>query len=202
MDASTASQLLARARQGDAEAAGMLLERYRAYLRLIAKRRLDCQVQARVDPSDVVQQTCLEAYRDLGDFRGGVEAELIAWLRRILDNNLAQTIQQHVFTQKRAAGRERSLDDSKGPGEALRKSLAAEQSSPSRRAMRGEDAVRLAGALETLPPDQHEAVRLRHLEGWSLAQIARRLDRSEVAVAGLLKRGLWGLRKHFRDPPH
>jgi RNA polymerase sigma-70 factor (ECF subfamily) len=201
MSSSTASQLLAKARQGDAEAAGILLERYRPYLRLIAQRRLDSGVKARVDPSDVVQQTCLEAYRDLVSFRGGAEAELIAWLRRILDHNVAQTIQKHVFAQKRATDKERSLDDSNGLGRALREVLAAEQSSPSRRAMRDEDAVGLAQAMQTLPEDQHEAIRLRHLEGWSLAQIAEQLDRSEVAVAGLLKRGLRRLRKHFLDSP-
>ena len=64
--------------------------------------------------------------------------------------------------------------------------------------MLGETAVRLAQALATLPPDQHEAVRLRHLEGWSMQQLTAHFGRSETAVAGLLKRGLRGLRDHFR----
>ena len=61
--------------------------------------------------------------------------------------------------------------------------------------MRGEDAVRLAAALCELPEDQRKAVRLRHLEGFTLQQLAEHFDRSPEAVAGLLKRGLRKLRK-------
>jgi RNA polymerase sigma-70 factor (ECF subfamily) len=60
--------------------------------------------------------------------------------------------------------------------------------------MRGESAVQLALAIATLPEAQQEAIRLRHLEGMSLAQIAQQMERSEEAVAGLIKRGLRGLR--------
>jgi RNA polymerase sigma-70 factor (ECF subfamily) len=70
--------------------------------------------------------------------------------------------------------------------------------------MLGEAAARLAEAIESLPEDQREAIRLRHLEGWTLEQLAVRFGRSESAVAGLLKRGLRGLRHHFRgedNPP-
>jgi RNA polymerase sigma-70 factor (ECF subfamily) len=201
MSGPTANELLAKALQGDAEALGALLQRYRPYLRVMAQRRLDSGVQARVDPSDVVQQTCLEAHRDLARFQGADERTLIAWLRRILENNLAQTVQTHVLTQKRTTERERSLDAARSGNRALAERLPADGSSPSQRAMRGESAICLAQAMEALPPDQHEALRLRYLEGWPLAQIAKRMDRSEIAVAGLLKRGLRGLRKRFVDSP-
>jgi RNA polymerase sigma-70 factor (ECF subfamily) len=200
MDSLDILELLERARAGDAEAVGKLLDRYRPYLRVIAQRQLDSDVRARVDASDVVQQTCLEAYRDLAQFRGSQEVELMAWLRQILRHNVSQTLQQHVFTQRRSVDRERSLDAGQTDEAAnLGDFLPAEQSSPSCRAMRDENAVWLAQALETLPEDQREAVRLRHLEGWSLAELAARFERSEVAVAGLLKRGLRALRK--RLPP-
>lgn len=197
MDSLNPGELLVLARDGDREAWGLLLERYRPYLRFLAQRRLDPQLAARVDASDVVQQTFLEAQRDLPKFRGEVENEFVAWMRRILEHNVAETVQAHLAAKKRSAKRERSLDDSRNGGRAMRHDVASEQSSPSQRAMRGEAAILLARAVAELPPDQCEAVRLRHFEGFSLKQLAEHFQRSEVAVAGLLKRGLRGLRKQL-----
>lgn len=194
MDSLNVPELLARAREGDAEALGRLLNNYRPYLRVLAERELDSQVRVRADASDVVQQTCLEAYRDLAQFRGSVEAELVAWLRQILRHNVSQTLQQHVFAQRRSVDRERPIAAGDGSDDHLGPDVPASQSSPSRRAMLGENAIRLAKALEGLPPDQRQAVRLRHLEGRTLAELAAELERSELAVAGLLKRGLRKLR--------
>ncbi len=72
--------------------------------------------------------------------------------------------------------------------------LAAEQSSPIEQAQRNEQVLHLAEALTALPEDQRLVVELRHLKGWSLADIARHLGRSPAAVAGLLHRGLGRLR--------
>ncbi len=191
------ADLFQRARGGDAVALGELLENYRAYLRILAQRGLDQRLQVRVDASDVVQQTFLEAQRDIQRFRGESEPELIGWLRTILEHNVHETRQRHLGAQKRSLARERSMDDTGGEGIPLRNRLSSEQSSPSQRVMRGEAAVRLARALEGLPHDQREAVRLRHLEGCNLKEIAAAMERSELAVAGLLKRGLKKLREHF-----
>ncbi|MCO6456510.1 MAG: sigma-70 family RNA polymerase sigma factor [Pirellulaceae bacterium] len=201
MDSLNVPELLARAREGDAEALGRLLNNYRPYLRVLAERELDSQVRVRADASDVVQQTCLEAYRDLAQFRGSVEAELVAWLRQILRHNVSQTLQQHVFAQRRSVDRERRIDPGDGSHDNLGPDLPASQSSPSRRVMLGEDAIRLSQALEGLPPDQRRAVRLRHLEGRTLAELAAELERSELAVAGLLKRGLRKLREILDEEP-
>jgi RNA polymerase sigma-70 factor (ECF subfamily) len=198
MTHASVADLIVRARQGDSAALGELLERYRAYLRLVAQRRLEGAAPGRIDASDVVQQTCLEAHRDFAAFAGANEPELIAWLRRILEHNAANTLERELFAQKRALDREQSLDESRGDAGPLRRILPASQTSPSRRAMLGEAAVRLAQAMETLPPEQREAVRLRHLEGWTIEQMATHFGRSESAVAGLLKRGLRGLRRYFR----
>ena len=191
-------ELLEQARRGDEAALGTLLERYRGYLRLLAQRRLGGRLQARLDPSDVVQQTFLEAQRDLASFRGSSEQALLAWLLRILDHNTAQAIQRHLLAQKRDARREQSPAGDSGALPRF-EAVAAEQSSPSQRAMRGEQAVRLAAALMTLPEDQCEAIRLRHLEGLTVKQLAAHFGRSEVAVAGLLKRGLRTLRQRLAE---
>lgn len=195
MDSLTPDELIAEARAGSDEALGLLLDRYRPYLRFLAQRGLGRDIQSRVDPSDVVQRAFLDAHRDWAGFRGQGESELVAWLRRILENNVSETVGEHIRAQKRSTRKERSLTE---PGdEALAADLAADQSSPSQRAMRGEAAVILAQAIETLSDDQREAIRLRYLEGWTLAQITEHFDRSQVAVAGLLKRGLRGLRRYF-----
>src|SRR6202040_2404394 len=77
-------ELLRRARAGDDAARGRLLEAYRSYLTLLARVQLGRDLQGKVDPSDLVQEAFLEAHRDFGQFQGQTEAELRAWLRRLL----------------------------------------------------------------------------------------------------------------------
>ena len=171
------------------------LERYRGYLRLLARLHLDPRLRPKLDPSDVVQQTLLQAVQGLNDFRGKSPAELQAWLRQILARNLAMAVRD-LGRQKRDAGREQALDAALAASSSrLDGWLAAEQSSPSQQAVRHEDALRLAEALEQLPEAQCEALVLQHWQGWSLADIGRHLGRSPEAVAGLLKRGLKQLRE-------
>lgn len=184
--------LLRQARQGDRAALGQLLEGFRPYLLLHAQRRFDPRLQSRIDPMDLVQLSFLEAHRDISQFRGETFGEFAAWLRTLLQRNALEAAERHLDAQRRSLKREQSSTES-GHARTM-DGLPGEQSSPSRRAMRGEDAVMLAMALDQLPADQAEAIRLRHLEGWSLKAMAERLERSETAVAGLIKRGLHRLR--------
>jgi RNA polymerase sigma-70 factor (ECF subfamily) len=165
-------------------------EAYRPYLDNLARLRLDPRLQSKLDPGDVVQQTLLEACQAHEQFDGRSEGEQKAWLRRILLRNLANAVRD-LGRQKRDVSRERSLEaaleDSSARLDAL---LAAEQSSPSERAARNEDVLRLEEALALLPEPQRQAVMLRHFHDWPLADISRHLGRSQAAVAGLLHRGL------------
>jgi RNA polymerase sigma-70 factor (ECF subfamily) len=194
-------ELISSARDGDAEALGMLLERERATLRVLAQRAMDARLSRRVDPSDVVQQTFLEAQRDFVDFRGKDGAEWDAWLQQILEHNVSELVEKHIFARKRRVNAERSLDDSKLHRPALRDILAADGSSPSHRSIRAEDAAQMAEMIQTLPNDQREAMRLRYLEGRSLQRMADHFGRSQGAVAGLLRRGLQQLRSRFQGGP-
>src|SRR5215467_2878339 len=93
-------QLLAEARQGHRPALGKLLELYRNYLELLARTQIDLHVQGRVDASDLVQETFLDACRDFGQFRGTREIEWVAWLRKVLIYNLARVVQKQLLAQK------------------------------------------------------------------------------------------------------
>lgn len=192
--------LLELAKHGDRSALGSLLENYRPYLLVLAQRYLDPRLQGRLDPADVVQVTFLEAQRDLDSFRGEDISSMLAWLRNILRNNINSMHQHHLTTKKRSArmeiGFHHSASDSQ-PG--IGELIPAETTSPSQRAMKDEAVVELAESMLRLPPMQQEALRLRYMEGWSLKQIADKMQKSEMAVAGLLKRGLQGLREDMQN---
>src|SRR5262245_10080137 len=164
-------ELIVRAREGDRDALGALLERQRAPLRAMAQRKISGALAARIDASDVVQQTCLSVYGNLEKFRGSTEGEFVAWLERIHEQNLQNVLRDHTRAQKRAVDRELPLDaGSQGGGQ-----LPANAATPSQRAIRDEEAVKLLRVLDKLPDDQQLVVRLRHLEGWSLSQISTHL---------------------------
>jgi RNA polymerase sigma-70 factor, ECF subfamily len=165
------------------------LEPFRAYLLLLAEQQVDDKLRARVAASDIVQQTMLEAHRNRAAFRGQTSGEQAAWLRQILARNLADA-GKHERAAKRDIGQELNQASADLAGW-----CAANQSSPSQRAVREEDAVRLAAALMDLPDAQRDALVLQHWHGLTLAQIGEILDKSPVAVAGLLKRGLRRLRE-------
>jgi RNA polymerase sigma-70 factor (ECF subfamily) len=175
------------------------LERFRHYLMLLARVQLGRQAQGKFEPSDVVQQTLLDAHRQRAQFRGTTDAERAAWLRQMLAFNLADAL-RHLGREKRDAARERSLEQElEQSSMRLGSWLAAEQASPSEHAVRHEEAVRIAEVLARLPEANREAVVLRYYEGLALDAISARLGRTPAAVAGLLKRGLKQLREALRE---
>jgi RNA polymerase sigma-70 factor (ECF subfamily) len=176
------------------------LERFRPYLDLLVRHRLDDRLQGKVDASGVVQQTLWEAHQGIKDFRGNSEAELVAWLRRMLARNLTDEIRM-LSAGKRDLDREQSIERVVEQSALnLAALLAGQQSSPSQQAVRHEQLLELAAALAQLPDDQRTAVELHHLHDQSLAEIGRQMQRSKEAVAGLLFRGLKRLRELLAGP--
>jgi RNA polymerase sigma-70 factor (ECF subfamily) len=86
------NQLLIQARGGDAEARDRLFAACRNYLAVVARAEIGSWLQAKVDASDLVQQTLLDAHRGLANFRGHNEAEWLGWLRQILSHNAADFV--------------------------------------------------------------------------------------------------------------
>jgi RNA polymerase sigma-70 factor, ECF subfamily len=168
------------------------LEQYRDYLRLLARLQLDARLQGKLDPSDVVQETLLKAQEHLDQFRGRSDAELAAWLRRILANTLTDALRKFQHELRLGRSLVDALDESSARLEGW---LADPSLSPGDQAVRGEQLLRLAEALGRLPEDQRQAVELRYLKEHSPPEVARLLGRSDAAVAGLLRRGLRKLRE-------
>jgi RNA polymerase sigma-70 factor (ECF subfamily) len=195
--------LLRRARAGDEAARGQLLELYRNYLHVLARTLISQALQVRLDASDLVQETYLKAHREFAQFLGGGERELIGWLRQILVHTLANQAKHH-----RARGRdlrrqeslEAALDRSSLAVEAA---LAAPSAaSPSARAVRREEVVLLADALERLPADYRDVFILRNVEQVPVEQVAARMGRSVNAVRKLWTRAMLALRRELEgDEP-
>jgi RNA polymerase sigma-70 factor, ECF subfamily len=191
-------ELLTAARAGRGDGLGRLLQLHWNYLKLLASTQLDEHLRTRLDPSDVVQETLLDAHRDFGEFCGTTEAEFLAWLRRILLNNLLRLVEQHLLAECRDVRREVSLERLRESLE--QSSLRVEKSlgglsSPSGHAQRREQAATLANQLAKLPDQYREVLVLRHLQSLSFDEVARRMERSAGAVRMLWLRAIDQLRR-------
>jgi RNA polymerase sigma-70 factor (ECF subfamily) len=188
--------LLALARAGDATARGALLEAHRPYLELLARVQLGRRLRGKADAADIVQETFLEAHRDLAAFRGTTAGKFAAWLRRVLARNLANLLRHYYGTQARDPRLELDLAaDLDQSSIALGAVPVSPVSTPSRQAVRREDAVRVAEALHALPPDYRDVLVMRYVEGLSFPAVAERLGRSVDSVEKLWVRGLARLRQ-------
>ena len=171
------------------------LDRFRNYLLLLARMHMGDHSRAKIDASDVVQETLLEAHRKRGQFRGAGDGALAAWLRQMLAFSIADT-HRALGRAKRDIARERSLEAALNDSSSrLENLLPAPDSTPSQRASRQEQLVRLADALTQLPEDQRQAVVRKHLKGDSVAAIGQSMGRTDTAVGGLLRRGMARLRE-------
>jgi RNA polymerase sigma-70 factor (ECF subfamily) len=175
------------------------LEMYRDYLRLLARTQLSPRLRAKIDPSDIVQETLLRAHQHQDQFRGQTEEEYTVWLRQILSHQMIDAARRFGSVGRellREQSLEKALEESAIRLESL---LATDSPSPEQRASRQEDLMHLGQALAQLPEDQRTAVELKHLQGCSLESISQQLGRSEAAVAGLVHRAVVRLRALMRE---
>jgi len=189
-------QLLDQARGGDVTTLGRLLELHRTYMVVLARIQIGRRLQGKVDASDVVQEAFLGAYRDFPQFRGTTDKEFRGWLRQILASLLANLVRRYHGTRGRDIRLERQLAlELEQSSQALDRGLVAAQSSPSQQAIRREEAVLLAEALGRLPEELRELLILRHLEGLSFPEVARRMERTVDSVKKQWPRALASLRR-------
>jgi RNA polymerase sigma-70 factor (ECF subfamily) len=194
------ASLLARGRRGDMHAQGELLARCQNFLHVLARTQIDGRLRVCCDDSDLVQETLVEALRDFPQFAGTTERELLTWLRRILIRNLADQLRRHK-AQARDWQRQKSLEEMLDRSSSdVQAALAQGISSPSTRAVRQEDSLRLADALAKLPEDYRAVIEMRHLQGLKFEEVAGRLGRSSGATRMLWTRALEKLHGEMTNP--
>jgi RNA polymerase sigma-70 factor (ECF subfamily) len=191
--------LIAEARRGDTRSLEEILERSLPFLNERATRTIERKLKARLDPADLVQQTLLEAFRDFDSFEGDDIHTFTYWIQRILDHNIVEAHRRNVVVRKRNIHVERSIDDSVLARPKLRESLEAHKPTPSGMFTSKERAKHVRIAVASLPANQREVIWLKHFQQWPLRRIAHYLNRSESAIAGLLKRGIRNLRRSLKS---
>lgn len=193
-----ATPLVDRLRRGDAFAWQLLSNMLWQRLRNAAAAGLPANVGGRLGGSDIVQQTLTEAHQAIAEFHGTTFDELLAWILAIQNRNVIDAVRHHVGAIGRTVRAETHFDDSSS-GAAWDGVLTADQTSPSMVAARREAHDELLLALDNLPPRQRDAVRMRHLEGRLLAEIAAHLECTPQAAAAVIARGLRALREALKD---
>lgn len=194
----TESSLFQAAHQGDQIALGRLFEQCRPYLLSIANVHLDMQLHSKVAPSDVVQDTFLEAYRLFDRFKGLDSTELRAWLRAILLNKIADLHNRFLSCQKRCPEREQSLDES-GEHGALRDVLPSRTDTPSSDISLREQTDKLTKALQQLPEEYRLVIVWRNWDQIPFAEVGQRLNRTEGAARMLYGRAIERLQQELQQ---
>lgn len=184
-------ELLRKARTGDPAALGELLEKYRGHLHNLAEKLLDDRAAARIDASDLVQQTCLSVHKQIAEFDGKDPAQFAAWLRQIHERNVQNAVRDQLHAGKRSIEREERLAD--------RDVHAARQTTPSQHVVRNEESQRLAQAIAELAEDEQEALRRRYLEGQSLAEVGEAMGLTKDALVWLMRRAMKNVKRILGD---
>ncbi len=190
------SELLSQAQHGSSQALGEVLQACRTYLVMIAETELDPALRPKGGASDLVQQTFLEAQQDFARFSGTTGAELRAWLRHILRNNLVNFARTYRGTAKRDIRREIHLEAGRSSCD-LRATLGAAGETPSQQFRNLEQFRELQHALSQLPSEYQDVIRYRYQDRLSFDQIAQRMQRSAAAARKLWSRAVQRLRSEL-----
>ena len=200
LDHDSIAELIDRAREGDTADVQRLFHQCRNYVAVIAQAQMESWMRAKVDASDIVQETLLEAHRDFRRFKGSTEAEWLAWLRQIVSHNAADVVRRYRGTQKRQQRKElpiRPIDDESFPRGAPEPVDPA--ASPSQLVMGHERQLQVVDALCGLSEDHREVIMLRNLERLPFDEVARRMGRSRPAVQMLWMRAVKKLQRLLKD---
>ncbi len=194
-------ELIDQASKGDRRAADELLDRHRQRLKKTITVRMDSRLAGRVDPSDIVQETLLQAARKLPDYLERRPLPFYPWLRQLALERLMHLHQRHVKAQRRSVRRE-ALPAAGLPDESvleLAVRLVATGTGPSERLLRRELQDRVRQALDELGPRDREVLVLRYMEQLSTADTAAVLGIGESAVKMRHLRALQRMRDLLQD---
>jgi RNA polymerase sigma-70 factor (ECF subfamily) len=194
-ESSEAKRLLGQRAPDDPKRFGALLEQSRPRLHRMIALRLDPRLHGRIDPSDVIQETYLEATARLAEYVQNPTMPFFLWLRFLAGQKLVTLHRHHLGRQMRDVGREVALYRGGLPettSAALAAQLLGHEARPSEAAIRAELKIRLQEALNTMDPLDREILALRHFEQLSLAETAQELGLTE---SGACRRHLRALKR-------
>jgi RNA polymerase sigma-70 factor (ECF subfamily) len=175
-------QSIRDARNGNHGSLGELFDAARDNLRLFAEQALYADLKQKMGDSDLLQETFLDAQNNFAQFRGTTQAELMAWLRAILANNVLRQYRRYCQTQKRDISREQSFENACMSPTEMTTSPA---DTPSQIVVRQEELTQVEVAIHELAQDFQHVLRLRHQQGLPFQKIALQMDRTEGAVRQL-----------------
>ncbi len=203
-NSSETNRVLQQAAQGDPQGLGTLLARHGDRLRRMVALRLDRRLQGRIDPSDVIQETYLEASARLAEYLRNPSMPFFLWLRFLTGQKLVTLHRHHLGVQMRDAGQEVAF--CRGPlpeasSAALAAQLLGHDTRPSEAAIRAEVRIRVQEALNGMDPLDREVLALRHFEQLSSAEIAQVLVISEAAAGKRYIRALERLKRVLGRSP-
>ena len=193
-------ELISAAKLGDARMLNELIKRYRPYLRLLARLQRDPRLNAKFEDSDMVQEVSALAAKHFADFRGSTEPEFAAWLRVNMARVASQSL-RHFTRQRRDIQLEQELQRTYDQSSVLLATGFAQKReiSPSENAMRREQAVLIAEALDCLPEHYREIIVLRDFEGLTFGEVGNRVNRSADSARKMWARGVVMLREALED---
>lgn len=193
--------LVGRIRSGDAEALAEYIDQRRPQLISFIERNLSDAMRRKVEPDDLLQEVSVDCIRSLGDVDLS-ERDPFGWLCQIAERRIIDAHRKFFGTQKRDAGREVPLGTPGGEtGQAaIIDLLVASITSPSQAFSRNQREIKMLAAIETLPPEGQEAIRMRYVENLPTKEIADRLGKSDVAVRVMLTRTIQKLQQMLVDP--
>jgi RNA polymerase sigma-70 factor (ECF subfamily) len=203
-DRGESTRLIEQAVRGDQRALRELLGRHRERLRRMVALRLDRRLQGRVDPSDIIQEACLDAARRLPEYQKGPTMPFFLWLRLLAGQRLMDEHRKHLGAAARDAGREISLYRGALPetsSAALAAHLLGRLTTPSQAAIRAERKIRLQEALNSLDPIDREVLALRHFEELSNGEAAALLGLDKSAASKRYARALIRLKEILASMP-
>jgi len=203
-DSGPSPDILRRAASGDQAALDDVLSPYRHRLKQMVRLRISQQIQGRVDESDVIQETYLQASQGLREYVEDPRMPFYLWLRHIAFQKLVDAHRRHIGAQVRDAGRDICLY-SGAPASATTTALAAQLlgrfSSPSQHAVKAEMRIQVQQALESLDPIDREVLVLRHFEQLSTAETAQILEISKSGATSRYLRALKRLKEELASIP-
>jgi len=193
------TQILDGLRRGEQDALVALLQDKHRVLLAFIQKRIGSQLQRKIEPEDVLQEASIEALRSLEKIEFG-DRDPLNWLFTICERKIIDAHRKFFSTQKRDAGREAAIGGSGDQtGAGLGNLLAASMTTPSQAFSRDQKQLAMLAALDTLPDEQREALRLRYLVGLSTKDIAEKLGKSDGAVRVMLSRGISKLQTMLVD---